>query len=338
MNTLFIDALKCQNNTQRPPIWLMRQAGRYMPEYRAIRSKYPFLEMCHNPEIAAEVTELPICRFGFDAAILFSDILLVPEALGVGLRMEESVGPIIERPIRTLEDIDKLPSPVIAEKLCCVAATIRHLKKTLKIPLIGFCGAPFTLASYMIEGGTSKDFKLTKKWMIREPEAFHRLLQKITDSTIDYLKLQVDAGVDAIQIFDSWAWVLDEPHFLTFSLGYMEKLLKSLDGKVPCIFYCRGSSTFAKVMSTVKPAGLSIDWNGNLAELRRIIPSNIALQGNLDPDILYGSPEMVKQRAQNLLESMRGDPGYVFNLGHGILPDVPIESVQVLVDTVHSFY
>jgi uroporphyrinogen decarboxylase len=315
----------------------MRQAGRYMPEYRAIRSKYSFLEMCHTPDLAAEITQLPLCRFGFDAAILFSDILMVPEALDVGLRFEESVGPIIERPLRTVQDVESLPHPAIAEKLNFVAEAIRHLKAHIKVPLIGFCGAPFTVASYMIEGGTSKTFKLTKQWMLREPVVFHKLLEKITRSTVDYLTLQMDAGVDAIQIFDSWAWVLDEPHFREFALAYMDKLVKAIGGKVPSILFCRGSSAFAKAMATAQPSALSIDWNGSLADLRKTLPPNLALQGNLDPDILYAPPATVKAKVTALLHTMRGDPGYIFNLGHGISPDVPVESVQALVDAVHSF-
>lgn len=335
MNTLLIDALHCRNK-DRTPVWLMRQAGRYMPEYRALRKKHSFTEMFRTPELIVEVTELPIHRFGFDAAILFSDILVIPDALGVGLRFEDQKGPIIERPVRNVEDVKKLPSPVIAEKLDFVAKGIRELKKRLKVPLLGFCGAPFTVASYMIEGGTSKDFKLTKQWMIRDRESFELLLDKICKSTCEYVDLQIENGVDALQIFDSWAWCLDHRHFRDISLKYIDRLLKHVNGRVPVIVFCRGSSVFAKTISEVKPSAISVDWNADISRLRKELPSGIALQGNLDPDILYGDPATVRRHVKELLDSMKGDPGYIFNLGHGIHPDIPTESVQTLVDTVKT--
>lgn len=306
-----------------------------MPEYRALRSKFSFLEMCHTPELIAEVTELPLRRYPFDAAILFSDILVIPEALKVGLQFEDSKGPIIERPLKSKHDVDSLPNVSINEELHFVSKGIAHIKQKIKIPLIGFCGAPFTVASYMIEGGVSKDLKKTKQWMIQDPQSFHRLLEKITCCTADYIRLQTDAGVNALQIFDSWAGVLDAHHFREFSLRYMDKLLKN--SKVPVILFCKGSAAFAHTMAECAPAGLSIDWNGSLPDLRRSLPKNIALQGNLDPDILYGSPAVVREHVLRLLESMKGDPGHIFNLGHGIHPDTPLESVQALVETVCGF-
>lgn len=336
MNTRFLDALACKNKG-RPPAWLMRQAGRYMPEYRKIREKHTFLEMCHTPELAAEITQMPIKAFGFDAAILFSDILVIPEALGVGLHFKENAGPIIERPLSEAADVHQLPKINTKEKLGYVFDAVRLLKKDLKIPLIGFCGAPFTVASYMIEGASSRTLQKTKKWMLRDPQSFHTLLDHIAEATIDYLKLQIEGGVNAIQIFESWANYLSFPHFNEFSLAYLQKILRGIQQTgIPVILFCKGSSAFAGELAKLSPAGISIDWNSHLATLRRSIPHPISLQGNLDPDILYASPAVVKKEVKNLLKSMEGDSGYIFNLGHGILPDIPVDSVRALVEAIHQ--
>lgn len=335
MNTLFLDALNCENGSGRPPIWLMRQAGRYMPEYQALKAKYSFLEMCHQPELAAQVTRLPIDTFGMDAAILFSDILVIPEALGVGLRFEEGAGPIIDRPIATDADITALPSIDAPEKLGFVAEAIKLLKTDLKVPLIGFCGAPFTLASYMIEGKTSRTLDKTKRWMFRDPASFHRLLDTLADHCIAYLKMQIAAGVDAIQIFDSWANVLGHSQFREFSLKYLEKILRGIDTtNTPVILFCRGSSVFAKDMVEALPAGISLDWNVKMSQMRKAIPQTIALQGNLDPDILRAPIPVIRREARALLDTMQGEPGYIFNLGHGVFPDVSPDAVHALVDEV----
>ncbi|PJD94366.1 MAG: uroporphyrinogen decarboxylase [Parachlamydia sp.] len=335
-SSLFLQALACTNR-QRPPVWLMRQAGRYMPQYRALREKHSFLEMCHRPELAAEVTLLPIHAFGMDAAILFSDILVIPEALEVGLRFEETQGPIIESPLNCAEDVLHLPTIDIKEKLHYVAEAIKLCRKELKVPLVGFCGAPFTLASYLIEGGTSRSFKKTKQWMMRDPDSFHLLLERLADLTIEYLNLQVDAGVQAIQIFDSWASILGHYQFQEFSLVYLKKIVDKLRQRnVPLILFCRGSSVFAPLLATAQPAGISLDWNCELSSMRKTIPASIALQGNLDPDILYASPVNVKKHVARLLKSMAGEPGYIFNLGHGIHPDTPLASVQALVEEVQN--
>lgn len=335
-NNLFLKALHCQNS-QRAPVWLMRQAGRYMPEYQALRSKYSFLEMCHHPELIAEVTQMPLKAFGVDAAILFSDILVIPEALDIGLRFEDKVGPVIERPIRSKEDIAKLPTSSLTEKLSFVAEGIQQLVPHLNVPLIGFCGGPFTVASYMIEGGSSRDLKKTKQWMIRNPESFHQLLTLIADHSIDYLNMQIAAGVDALQIFDSWAYFLDYPRFHEFSLAYLQRILKGLKEKIPVIIFCRGSSVFASDIAQINPAGISVDWQADLRKIRAEVPPTIALQGNLDPDILYASPPVIQKEVKRILHNMKGDPGFIFNLGHGILPDIPYESVRCLVDTVKNY-
>lgn len=334
MNTLLLDALACENRS-RPPVWLMRQAGRYMPEYRAIRNKYSFIEMCRNPEIAAKVTLLPIQQFDLDAAILFSDILVVPEALGVGLHFEEGKGPVIEHPLNSAEDVAKLQVPNAEESLGYVSHAIRLLRNELQVPLIGFCGAPFTIASYMIEGGGGKDFKKTKQWMFRDPKSFHALLTLLASLTIDYINMQVAAGAQVIQIFDSWAHVLSYHDFKEFSLAYMSKVVEGMrEPKPPVILFCRGASVFANELAAIHPQAISLDWNAHLPSLRNTIPDSIALQGNFDPDLLYAPHQAIKQQVKQLLEEMDGDPGYIVNLGHGIKPDMPTDAVRVFVDTV----
>lgn len=336
MNTKLLDALSLKNKGS-PPVWLMRQAGRYMPEYRALRQKHSFLEMCHQPELIAEITHLPLKAFGMDAAILFSDILVIPEALGVGLRFDDGIGPVIERPIRTPADIEALPSICVEEKFSYVKKGIQLLAPTLSVPLIGFSGAPFTVASYMIEGGSSRDFRKTKQWMMRDPQGFHRLLTKITESTIGYLQMQINAGVQALQIFDSWAHVLSPSHFQEFSQHYLKKILEGLKQPAPpVILFCKGSSVFYPLLASIHPQGISLDWNGDMATVRSHCPK-VALQGNLDPDILYAPLSTVKKEVNSLLKSMHNDPGYIFNLGHGISPDMPCDAVKVLVDTVHEY-
>jgi uroporphyrinogen decarboxylase len=324
----FLSALTYRNSEDRPPVWLMRQAGRYLPEYRQLRQKHDFLTLCHEPELAAEVTLQPLKRFELDAAILFSDILVIPEALGMKLRFDEGVGPVFDQP---LEEVQLAPS--FGDKLDFVKEAIGLVQQQYKGPLLGFSGAPFTLASYMIEGGSSRTFKKTKTWMLKDPEGFHKLLKLLTAQVIAYLKMQLLAGVQAVQLFDSWAHVLSDTHFRAFCLPYLKEIVKEVK---PIILFCRGSSIFAPLLAALSPTGISLDWQSNLKEMRQKIPAPIVLQGNLDPDILYASPDVVKQHAQEMVRSMQGDGGYIFNLGHGILPDVPLESVYALVDGVKS--
>ena len=333
MNHLFLDALRC-SNLSRPPIWLMRQAGRHLASYRALRGRYSFLEMCHEPELIEQVTMLPIEAYGMDAAILFSDILVVAEAMGVGLRFEEQVGPIIERPLMSRDDVEALPLPDLS-KLQYVAKGIRRLKNRLMVPLIGFCGAPFTVASYMIEGKSSRDLKKTKRWMLQDPESFHLLLKKIADWSSAYLQMQIEAGVQAIQIFDSWANALSYDAFREFSLAYLDLLLNSVrETEVPVILFCRGSSVFASALAALKPGAIGLDWNCRMADIRRQISPSIALQGNLDPDILYAPLPRIEAEVERLMREMNGDPGFIVNLGHGVAPDVSEEAVRTLVDCV----
>lgn len=335
MNSLLLNALQGRN-TSRPPIWLMRQAGRYMPAYRALRQKYSFLEMCHHPDLITEVTLLPIQSFGMDAAILFSDILIVPEAMGLGLQFKDDVGPIIENPITSVQDIDRIGMPD-AISYSFLQKGIQQLKKILKVPLIGFSGAPFTVASYMIEGKTSRDHKKTKQMMLSHPLDFHRLLKKIADWTLHYLNKQIDSGVDVIQIFDSWANALGYTQFCEYSLSYLSYILEGLKHRnIPVILFCKGSSVFAPQLAQIKPSGISLDWNCDITHMRQWIPSSIAIQGNLDPHILYAPKEMIIKETNRILDGMENDPGFIFNLGHGILPDIPEESVRTLVECVKS--
>ncbi len=334
MRDFFLQALR-DRQAVSPPVWLMRQAGRHLASYRALRQRYSFLEMCHEPDLITEVTLLPIQAYEMDAAILFSDILVIPEAMGLGLRFEDHIGPIIERPIRDLQDIEHLSFAADMTKLEFVAQGIHQLKAHLQVPLIGFCGAPFTLASYMIEGKSSRDLKKTKQWMLKDPQHFHVLLEKITEWTISYLLLQIEAGVEAIQIFDSWANFLAHHQFREFSLVYLKKILEGIrHTDIPTILFCRGSSVFAPQLAELQPAGIGLDWNCQMSSMRRFIPRSIALQGNLDPDILYAPLPTIKAEVQRLLEEMEGDTGFIFNLGHGLPPDVSEEAVKTLVDCV----
>jgi len=336
MNTLLLDALACRNVSSRPPVWLMRQAGRYMSSYRKIRERYSFLEMCHDPELVAQITLLPIQEFGMDAAILFSDILVIPEALGVGLHFEEKIGPIIHRPLASPQDIEILP-PVEIERLRFVAEGIRNLKPHLSVPLIGFCGAPFTLASYMIEGKSSRDLRKTKQWMLSDSTSFHRLLSQLTDWIVPYLQMQIEAGVEAIQIFDSWANYLADPQFKEFSLAYLRIILQQLPKEIPVILFCRGSSVFGPQLATIQPACVGLDWNCEIEQMRARISPSVALQGNLDPDVLCAPLPVIKKEVIRILDAMQGEPGFIFNLGHGIFPEVPEQAVHYLIECVKEY-
>ncbi len=323
MNTLLLKALKGEN-TERPPVWLMRQAGRYLPEYQALRKKHTLWQLFHEPDLAFQVTHQPLDILGVDAAILFSDILVIAEAFGLKLQFPEGRGPLIE-PCVTSSDNLTLGS--VEETLSYVTKTITLLKPTLNVPLIGFCGGPFTVASYMIG-----DMKKTHAWMARDPESFHALLAKITQASILYLKMQEQAGVDAIQIFDSWAGTLPHEQFLDFSVKYLQEMIAALS--VPVIVFCRGSSHLASDLVQLKPAAISFDWQRPLHEIRKEVPFSIAVQGNLDPEILKMSPEIVEKETLALLDSMRGDKGFIANLGHGVLPGTPVENVKLFVSTI----
>ncbi len=318
---------------------MMRQAGRFMKEYWDIKNKYTFLEMCKTPEIAADVTMLPVDLLGIDAAILFSDILVTAEAMGGDLSFTQGVGPRFANPVRTREAIEGLHTEVV-HKLQYVADAIKVVQRRLdgSIPLIGFAGAPFTVMSYLVEGGSSKDFKLTKLLMHNEPELAHQLLSKIAKVTVDYLNMQIAAGVNAVQIFDSWAQALAWDDYKEFSHRYIAEIISQLNRKdIPVISFCKGSSVFAPLMAEAKPDVISIDWNVDLLDIKKRLPQGIAVQGNLDPHILYADKKVIKERIYRLFDRMKGENGFIFNLGHGIMPDIPFDNVKYAVDIIKEY-
>lgn len=334
--------LKAANSqiTERPPVWMMRQAGRFMKEYWDIKNKYSFLEMCKTPEIAADVTMLPIDLLDVDAAILFSDILVTAEAMGGQLSFEAGVGPLFANPIKNENDIDGLLVEGTEDRLKYVADAIKVIQQRLNgsKPLIGFAGAPFTVMSYLIEGGSSKDFKKTKLFIHNHPTLAHKLLQKIADVTVMYLNMQIAAGVNALQLFDSWALALSWDDYTEFSHHYNSQIISKLNRTgIPIISFCKGSSVFAPLMAESKPDVISIDWNADLLNIKSSLPKGIAVQGNLDPFILYADKKVIKERIHKLFDRMRGTEGFIFNLGHGIMPDIPFDNVKFAIETVKAY-
>lgn len=336
---IFLQAANSQI-TERPPVWMMRQAGRFMKEYWDIKNKYSFLEMCKTPEIAADVTMLPIDLLDVDAAILFSDILVTAEAMGGQLSFEAGVGPLFANPIKNEADIDALLVDGTEDRLKYVADAIKVIQQRLNgsKPLIGFAGAPFTVMSYLIEGGSSKDFKKTKLFIHNQPALAHKLLQKIADVTVMYLNMQIAAGVNALQLFDSWAQALSWDDYTEFSHNYNKQIISKLNRTgIPIISFCKGSSVFAPLMAEAKPDVISIDWNADLLNMKNSLPKGIAVQGNLDPFLLYADKKVIKERIHKLFDRMRGTEGFIFNLGHGIMPDIPFDNVKFAIDTVKEY-
>ena len=337
-NNLFLDAA-FSKKTARPPVWMMRQAGRFMPEYWEIKNKYSFLEMCKTPEIAADVTMLPVDLLGIDAAIMFSDILVTGEAMGGDLSFTQGIGPRFANPVRTERDIDALETDVLG-KLQYVADAIKVIQQRLngRLPLIGFAGAPFTVMSYLVEGGSSKDFRQTKLLIHNHPELAHKLLAKIAQVTIAYLNMQIAAGVNALQLFDSWALALTWNDYQEFSHQYNQQIIAALNRtNVPIITFCKGSSVFAPLMAESNPDVVSVDWNADLLNIKKILPAGMAIQGNLDPHLLYADKPVIKKYIHKLFERMRGEDGFIFNLGHGIMPDIPFDNVKYAVEVVKEF-
>lgn len=325
--------------TERPPVWLMRQAGRYMPEYWEIKNKYSFLEMCKTPEIAADVTMLPVDLIDIDAAILFSDILVTPEAMGGDLSFEQGVGPRFSNPVKNWSDAENLNEKSI-DKLQYVANAIRVIQERLdsRIPLIGFAGAPFTIMSYLVEGKSSRDFKLTKTLLHNDPKLAHYILQKITDLTVDYLNMQIKAGVDALQIFDSWAMALSWNDYKEFGHAYTQQIISKINrAGVPIISFARGSSVFYPIMAEAQPDVLSLDWNADLLQVKNNLPEGMAVQGNFDPIIFYADKPVIKKKIHEHFEHMRGQKGFIFNLGHGIMPDMEFDKVKYAIDVIKDF-
>lgn len=336
--SLFLKSAFCQQ-TERPPVWMMRQAGRFMKEYWDIKNKYSFLEMCKTPEIAADVTMLPVDLLNIDAAILFSDILVTAEAMGGELSFTQGIGPRFANPVRSQEDADKLRTDV-EDRLQYVADAIKVVQQRLdgKIPLIGFAGAPFTVLSYLVEGGSTKDFKLTKLLMNNQPELAHQILHKIAEVTVSYLNMQIAAGVDAVQLFDSWALALSWDDYKEFSHRYNRYIISRLNREdIPVISFCKGSSVFAPIMADADPDVISVDWNADLKNVKRALPDGIAVQGNLDPFVLYAEKPVIKKKIHQLFERMRGERGFIFNLGHGIMPDIPFDHVKYAIEVVKEF-
>lgn len=311
-----------------------------MKEYWDIKNKYSFLEMCKTPEIAADVTMLPIDLLDVDAAILFSDILVTAEAMGGQLSFEAGVGPLFANPIKNEADIDALLVDGTEDRLKYVADAIKVIQQRLNgsKPLIGFAGAPFTVMSYLIEGGSSKDFKKTKLFINNQPALAHKLLQKIADVTVMYLNMQIAAGVNALQLFDSWALALSWDDYTEFSHRYNTQIISKLNRTgIPIISFCKGSSVFAPLMVDSKPDVISIDWNADLLNMKNSLPKGIAVQGNLDPFVLYADKKVIKEKIHKLFDRMRGTEGFIFNLGHGIMPDIPFDNVKFAIDTVKAY-
>ncbi len=340
MNDRFLRALARQP-VDATPVWIMRQAGRYLPEYRATRERAgDFLTLCKTPELACEVTLQPLARFDLDAAILFSDILTIPDAMGLGLSLEEGIGPRFERPVRERAAIDALPLPDPEQELRYVTDAVRLIKRELegRVPLIGFSGSPWTLATYMVEGQGSRDFKHVKRLAYAAPEAAHALLGKLADAVALYLRAQIGAGVDAVMLFDTWGGALAADAYRTFSLDYMRRIVAALaDTGTPVIVFTKGGGVWLEAIAALGTAGIGLDWTVSLAEARRRVGDRAALQGNLDPAVMLTSPEIVAREVRRTLDDYGPGPGHIFNLGHGVTPDVPPDNVHQLVETVHAY-
>jgi len=340
-NSLIIKAL-LREPVDRTPMWVMRQAGRYLPEYLRTRAEAgSFMNLCRTPELACEVSLQPLRRFPLDAAIVFSDILTIPDAMGLGLYFSEGEGPKFEKVVESRSDIEKLPRPEVDDALSYVMDAIRLLRHELhgEVPLIGFSGSPWTLATYMVEGGTSKSFNKVKKLIYGDPASAHVLLDKLADSVTDYLNAQIRSGAQLVQIFDTWGGVLSPECFQEFSLRYLQQIVGGLirehDGeRVPVILFCKGSNAHLEAQADTGCDALGLDWTISLAEARARVGQRVALQGNLDPAVLLANPGVIADEAKRVLNSFGHGSGHVFNLGHGITPDVNPDHLQALIDSV----
>jgi uroporphyrinogen decarboxylase len=329
----------CQRRpTGFTPVWLMRQAGRYLPEYRAIRSRLGFLDLCKTPEAAAEVTVLPVERLGVDAAILFADILLVVEPMGVGLEFASGEGPLIHRPIRSTADVKRLAEADPVDTVPFVFETVRRARAALgeRVPLIGFAGAPFTVASYLIEGGASRDYLRTKRLMYADAGAWHALLEMLARTMARYLNGQIAAGAQAVQLFDSWVGTLAPDDYRAFVLPHTQAVIRALPAGVPVIHFGTGTAGLLEAMRSAGGAVIGLDWRVDLGEAWTRLGPDVAVQGNLDPAALLASPAEIRRRVQAILARAGGRPGHIFNLGHGVLPDTPVEHVVAMVQAVHE--
>jgi uroporphyrinogen decarboxylase len=337
-NTRFLKACRCEP-VDCTPVWFMRQAGRYMEEYRKIRSKYSFLTMCKTPELAAEVTLQPVKKLGVDAAILFADILLPLEGMGVSFDFAKNEGPVIYKPVRSKTDIIALKIIEPDKDVPFVLEAIKLIKRELngQIPLIGFAGAPFTLASYIIEGGHSKNYLYTKCLMYKEPQIWHLLMEKLAQVVLLYLNAQIEAGVEAIQIFDSWVGCLSPSDYKEYVLPHMQRLIGNLKDNVPVIHFATNNANLLELMREAGGDVIGIDWRIDLDKAWQRLGFKTAIQGNLDPAVLFAPMEVVREKAREILDKASGRAGHIFNLGHGILPQTPVENVIALVEEVHNY-
>jgi uroporphyrinogen decarboxylase len=326
------------------PVWMMRQAGRYLPEYREVRAQAgDFLNLCKNPELACEVTLQPLRRFALDAAILFSDILTIPDAMGIGLYFGQGEGPKFHRPVRTAADVAALPVVDAVKQLPYVMDAVKLIRRELngQVPLIGFSGSPWTIATYMVEGGGSKDFSIIKSMLMATPEVLHDLLEKIALSVIDYLNAQIRAGAQAVQIFDTWGGVLSPHAYKEFSLAYMERIIKGLikenEGRrVPAIVFTKNGGLWLESIAAIGADCVGLDWTIDIGTARKRIGAKVALQGNMDPSVLYAAPKRIREEVELILAQYGPGNGHVFNLGHGIHQHVKPEHAAVFIDAVHE--
>lgn len=343
-NDTFIKALLKQP-VSRTPVWMMRQAGRYLPEYRKVREQAgSFLDLCTNPELACEVTLQPLRRFDFDAAILFSDILTIPDAMGLGLYFGEGEGPRFRHPVKTAADIEKLPVPDPEIELRYVIDAVRLIRQSLygSVPLIGFSGSPWTLATYMVEGGGSKSFQKVKALLYEQPQLLHRMLDKLAQAVAAYLNAQIAAGAQAVMLFDTWGGTLTTEDYAEFSLRYARQVrellhLEQNGERVPAILFSKGGGLWLEDMADSGYDALGLDWQTDIGAARARVGMKVALQGNMDPIALYASPDIIRDKVKAILQKYGSGSGHVFNLGHGILPDVNPEHVKAMVDAVHEF-
>ncbi|MFT5259088.1 MAG: uroporphyrinogen decarboxylase [Saprospiraceae bacterium] len=347
-NDRFLKALACEP-VDCTPVWMMRQAGRYLPEYRATRERTgDFLTLCKTPELACEVTLQPLERFELDAAILFSDILTIPDAMGLGLSLNEGVGPVFSDPIRTTAQIDQLAELDVENELTYVFDAVKLIRQELdgRVPLIGFTGSPWTLMTYMVEGGGSKDFKYAKGMIFNENIAANTLLQKVTNAVITYLKAQVKAGAQTLMIFDTWGGLLSTKSYHEFSLQYMQQIVQALKSDpltkhVPVVLFTKGGGQWLEAMAAIGCDALGLDWTTSMGQARTRLGDKMALQGNMDPTVLYAGPDTVRSEVRHVLDDfgqgVGNGNGHIFNLGHGIHPGIDPENVKAMVDEVHEY-
>ncbi|SDG48103.1 uroporphyrinogen decarboxylase [Psychroflexus sediminis] len=336
-NDLFLKALKGET-VERPPVWMMRQAGRYLPDFMKLKEKYDFFTRCRIPELATEITVMPIHQVGTDAAILFSDILVVPQAMNIEVEMKPGLGPWLPNPIRDRKTLDQVIVPNVYEELGYVYEAIKMTKKELndEVPLIGFAGSPWTIFCYCVQGQGSKNFDKAKEFCFTEPEMAHELLQKITDTTIAYLKGKVEAGVDAVQVFDSWGGMLSPVDYLKFSWPYIQQIIDALKDEIPVIAFGKGCWFALDTMSKSGASALGVDWTCSAQYARQFSGGNITLQGNFDPSRLFSPPKEIKKMVHQMIDQF-GKDRYIVNLGHGILPNISVENAKAFVDAVKEY-